>query len=286
MNDSIEHKNKTYRRIAAYKGYKNGFAEFYGNQIEVITGYTKEEFKTIRWTDLILEEDKKSAKEAFVKALKTDKVYTREYRIRAKDGSIVWLQEFSEIVLDQNGEIDCVVGALMDVTEEKKIEEIIKRHERLTGKYLIFRSSDITYGLSIDRVKEVITPIPATPVPETSDFMEGVINLRGKVIPVMNLRKFFGQEGEIASDQACIIIVEIPFNGEHLLLGIHVDNVTGVIHIRGEDIDDIPQALQRHNIEYAIGIAKTDQGLVIILSMERLCRSSKLSFLRASASSD
>lgn len=282
MSNPRETKAISQRRIAAYKGYKNGFAEFYGNQIETITGYSKEDFKSIRWVDLILEEDKGAAKEAFVKALKTDKVYTREYRIRTKQGSVVWLQEFSEIVMDENGEVECVVGAIMDVTEDKRQEEIAKRHARLTGKYLVFRSFDVNYGLSIDNVREVIMPISTTPIPEAPYFVEGVINLRGRIVPVMSLHKFFGHGDKVSSEHACIIIVEVLLDTEHLVIGIHVDAVTGVIHLKGEDIDDLPKALERHQVDYALGIAKTDHELIIILNIGKLCRSGRLNFLKAS----
>lgn len=277
----IGHK-KPQRRIAAYKGYKSGFVDFYGNQVEAITGYTKEDFKTLKWIDIILDEDKNAAKEAFIRALKTDKVYTREYRIRAKDGSIIWIQEFSEILMTPEGEVDCVVGAIMDITEDKKQEEIIRRHARLTGKYLIFNSSNVCYGLPIDAVREVVSAMPATPIPEASPFMEGVINLRGKVIPIVNLQKFFGRSEKTSSEHACIIIAEGELENEHLVIGIYVDAVMGVIHIRGEDIDDMPKAIEQYHIDYTTGIAKTEQGLVIILNLKRLLQSERLNLLKSS----
>jgi purine-binding chemotaxis protein CheW len=266
MSSSAE----SYQRVAAYKGYKNGFADFYGYQIEAITGYTKEELKSIRWVDLIYDEDKASAKEAFVKALKGNKVYVREYRVRTKHGDLVWVREFSEIVLNELGDVDYVVGALMDVTEEKKQEEIKKRHARFTGKYLIFRSSESIYGLSIDTVKEVITAMPATQVPETPDFVEGVINLRGKVIPVISLGKVLGTEEDVSSENSCIIIAETKVQEDRALVGIHVDEFMGVLYLRGEEIEDVPGIIYQHCANYALGIAKTDRGLVIILTVEKL----------------
>ncbi|MEJ5300260.1 MAG: chemotaxis protein CheW [Thermodesulforhabdaceae bacterium] len=260
-----------HQRVAAYKGYKNGFADFYGYQIEVITGYTKDELKSIRWVDLIYEEDKTSAKEAFVKALKGNKVYVRDYRVRTKHGNLVWLREFSEIVMNELGDVDYVVGALMDITEEKKQEEIKKRHARFTGKYLIFRSAESTYGLSIGAVREVITAMPVTKVPEMPDFVEGVINLRGKVIPVISLVEFLGEEGKItALENSCIIIAETKAQEGRVLVGLHVDEVMGVLYIKGEEIEDVPQLVSCHCLNYALGIAKTDRGLVIILTVENL----------------
>ena len=261
---------ESYQRVAAYKGYKNGFADFYGYQIEAITGYSKEELKSIKWVELIHDEDKAFAREAFIKALKGNKVYVREYRIRTKRGDLVWVREFSEIVLNELGEVDYVVGALMDVTEEKKQEEVKKRHARFTGKYLIFRSSESIYGLSIDTVKEVITAMPATQVPETPDFVEGVINLRGKVIPVISLGKILGTEEGVSSENSCIIIAETKIQEDRALVGFHVDEVMGVLYLRGEEIEDVPDIIYQHCANYAMGIAKTDRGLVIILTVDKL----------------
>ena len=266
MNSSTE----SYQRVAAYKGYKNGFADFYGYQIEAITGYTKEELKSIKWIDLIYDEDKASAREAFVKALKGNKVYVREYRVRTKHGGLVWVREFSEIILNELGDVDYVVGALMDVTEEKKQEEIRKRHARFTGKYLIFKTSESIFGLSIDTVKEVIIAMPVTPMPETPNFVEGVINLRGKVIPVISLGKILGIEEVVSSENSCIIIAEVKIQEDQTIVGIHVDEVMGVLYLRGEEIEDVPGILYQHCANYALGIAKTDRGLVVILTVEKL----------------
>jgi len=266
MSSSTE----SYQRVAAYKGYKNGFADFYGYQIEAITGYSKEELKSIKWVDLICDEDKASAKEAFVKALKGNKVYVREYRVRTKQGDLVWVREFSEIVLNELGDVDYVVGALIDVTEEKKQEEIKKRHARFTGKYLIFKSSESIYGLSIDTVREVITAMPVTQVPEMPDFVEGVINLRGKVIPVINLGKKLGREEGVSPENSCIIIAETNIQENRTPVGIHVDEVMGVLYLRGEEIEDVPSIVRHYCANYALGIAKTDRGLVMILTVEKL----------------
>lgn len=105
----------------AYKGYKDGSVDFFGGQIQVMTGYTKEVFnsKKKKWTDIVLEEDQTAMEEAFRKALKSDKTYRREYRIRKKDGNIVWMQEWARIICDDQGNIEYVVGILVDITKQK-----------------------------------------------------------------------------------------------------------------------------------------------------------------------
>ena len=109
----------------AYKGYKDGSVHFFGDQIQVMTGYTKEVFnsKKQKWTDIVLEEDKADMEEAFRKALKADKTYKREYRIRRKDANVVWMQEWAQIVCDDQENIEYVIGILIDITHQKLDEE-------------------------------------------------------------------------------------------------------------------------------------------------------------------
>jgi PAS domain S-box-containing protein len=82
-------------RNAAYKGYKDGSVEFLGDQIEGLIGYSSRDFnsKTVKWTDLVIEEDKVRIKQVFAEALKGDKTYMREYRVRARNGDILWIRE-------------------------------------------------------------------------------------------------------------------------------------------------------------------------------------------------
>ena len=109
----------------AYKGYKDGTVHFFGDQIQAMTGYAKEVFnsKKKKWTDIVLEEDKAAMEEAFRKALKADKIYKQEYRIRRKNASLVWVQEWAQIVCDDQGNIEYVTGILIDITDQKLDEE-------------------------------------------------------------------------------------------------------------------------------------------------------------------
>jgi len=271
------------RRIAAYKGYKDGLVEFYGNQVEVMTGYTKEELSQEKWTNLIFEEDRPKAKDAFVKALKSDKVYNREYRIKKKNGNLAWIQEWSEILLDDTGDIDCVVGALIDITEDKKIEEARLRAERLTGKYLIFSLAGEEYGFNIFDVREIIGAVPITPLPEAASYLKGVIDLRGKIIPIMDLRLRLGLERAELSKHACIIVVEIPSPGGKVLLGVLTDSVTGVLFIQGTEIDKAPAAFRQYQLDYITGMAKTERGVVVLINMGRMFSEEEVAGLTKSA---
>jgi len=110
-----------------YKGYNDWSVEFFDRKIELLTGYDVDEFNSgrIKWSDIIDKEDLETARESFIQALKTDKSYVREYRIKSKAGNIHWIQERGQIVCDNKGEIEYVNGVFFDITERKEAEEHI-----------------------------------------------------------------------------------------------------------------------------------------------------------------
>jgi PAS domain S-box-containing protein len=114
-----------------FKGYPDGNIDFFDNKVEAVTGYPRELFqnKTLKWTDLILPEDRQQAKAIFLDALKGNRQYIREYRIRKKNGEIVWLQASSQIVCDENGRIEFISGAFLDITERKMAEAALHDSE-------------------------------------------------------------------------------------------------------------------------------------------------------------
>lgn len=107
-----------------FKGYADGTIDFVDNKIEALTGYSREVFhsRRLKWTDLILPEDMPGAREKLIGALKKDRHYIREYRIRKKNGEIVWLQASSQIDCDAAGNIKLISGAFLDITKRKKAE--------------------------------------------------------------------------------------------------------------------------------------------------------------------
>jgi purine-binding chemotaxis protein CheW len=257
---------------AAYKGYKDGTANFIGDQIEILTGYSKDVFnsKEKKWLDLVVEEDRTSIQETFINALKSDKNYMRKYRVRKKTGNVIWIQEWGQIVCDDQGEIEYVTGILLDITEQKKIEEANLKAEALTGKYLIFNIDNAEYGISISKIKEIIGVMPIAQIPQAPSIMKGVINLRGKVIPVIDLRLRFGMEEKAYRDRTCIIVIEIDGNDGQVIVGIIVDTVSEVKHIKGKDIEDKPIGLQFDVDDIILGMAKIQESVVTILDIDRL----------------
>jgi len=111
-----------------YKGYKDWSVNFFDNKIEKLTGYDVRAFNSrkIKWIDIIVKEDIENTKTSFIQALKTEKSYVREYRIKPKDGGICWIQERGQIFFDNDGEIDYVNGIFFDITEKKQADEQIR----------------------------------------------------------------------------------------------------------------------------------------------------------------
>jgi PAS domain S-box-containing protein len=114
-----------------YKGYKDWSVDFVDEKIEALTGYSMKEFNSrrMKWSDLIVAEDLAGARESFIEALKTDKSYVREYRIKTKGEDILWIQERAMIVCDHKEEIDYVSGVFFDVTEQKRAQEALSKSE-------------------------------------------------------------------------------------------------------------------------------------------------------------
>jgi PAS domain S-box-containing protein len=114
-----------------FKGYSDGAIDFFDDKIEALTGYSREEFasRKIKWPELVYEDDRAGRYEQFVRALKADHQYIREYRIRRKDGAIVWVQASSQIVYDADGKIDFITGAMLDITKRKTAEAALHDSE-------------------------------------------------------------------------------------------------------------------------------------------------------------
>jgi purine-binding chemotaxis protein CheW len=138
------------------------------------------------------------------------------------------------------------------------------------GKYLTFSLADEEYGIGILKVKEIIGMIAITAVPQTPPHVRGVINLRGKVIPVIDLRLKFGLPAMAYTERTCIIVIEIAKNTSHLLIGILVDSVSEVLNIKGVDIEDTPNFGTRLNTDYILGMAKSGGKIKILLDIDRV----------------
>lgn len=147
------------------------------------------------------------------------------------------------------------------------------------GKYLTFMLAEEEYGIGILKIREIIGMMPVTPVPQTPDYVKGVINLRGKVIPVVDLRLRFGIKEIEYTERTCIIVVEIESSAGIVQIGIVVDAVSEVLNIRGEDIEETPTFGTKLDIDYILGMAKMEGRVKILLDIDRALNAEEIAVL-------
>ncbi|MCP4118099.1 MAG: purine-binding chemotaxis protein CheW [Desulfobacteraceae bacterium] len=157
--------------------------------------------------------------------------------------------------------------------------ETVKEVAHRAGKYLTFSLRGEEYGIGILTIKEIIGMMPITSVPRTPGFVRGVINLRGKVIPVVDLRLKFGMEPVDYTERTCIIVVEIECLKGILLIGIVVDSVSEVLNIGDEDIEASPAFGSRLDTNYILGMAKLEGSVKILLDIDRVLNAEEIAGL-------
>lgn len=138
------------------------------------------------------------------------------------------------------------------------------------GKYLTFTLGKEEYGIEILKVREIIGYMEITAVPKAPEYVKGVINLRGQVIPVLDLRTRFGMESATITDQTCIIVVEINQNGRRFNAGLIVDQVQEVLDIEAENIEDAPHFGSDVQTEFILGIGKVQNAIKILLDIDKV----------------
>jgi len=150
-------------------------------------------------------------------------------------------------------------------------------------KYLTFHIGTEDYGISIAYVTEIIGIQNITEIPEMPDFIKGVINLRGKVIPVMDVRTRFKLPPREYDERTCIIVVEIEGQAGPVQIGIVVDAVSEVLNIKGEEIEDAPTFGTKLDIDYILGMAKMEGGVKILLDIGKVLSAEATSVLEKAA---
>jgi len=151
------------------------------------------------------------------------------------------------------------------------------------GKYLTFALAGEEYGISILKIKEIIGMMPITTVPQTPEFVKGVINLRGKVIPVVDLRLRFGMERIDYTERTCIVVVEISSGSGTVMIGIVVDSVSEVLNIKAGDIEETPTFGTKLETDYILGMAKVQGGVKILLDIDRVLSRDEVALIKKAA---
>jgi purine-binding chemotaxis protein CheW len=138
------------------------------------------------------------------------------------------------------------------------------------AQYLTFKLSDEIFAVEVSKVREILEYIKITKVPRTPEFMRGVINVRGSVVPVLDLRLKFGMSVTEQSINTCIIVLEINFEGETTILGALADSVQEVIELEPDQIEPAPKIGTQLRTEFIKGIGKRDNEFIMILDIDRV----------------
>jgi purine-binding chemotaxis protein CheW len=144
------------------------------------------------------------------------------------------------------------------------------------GKYLTFNMGREVYGIEILKVQEIIGMMTVTRVPKTPAFVRGVVNLRGKVIPVIDLRLKFVLEHRDDTDRTCIIVVQVGLNGVSVVMGLIVDEVSEVLNVLAEQIEAAPSFGGKVDTEFILGMGKVGQKVVMLLDVDKVLASEEL----------
>jgi purine-binding chemotaxis protein CheW len=133
------------------------------------------------------------------------------------------------------------------------------------GRYLTFSIGDVMFGIEMQFITEIIGMQTITELPDMPAYMKGIINLRGKIIPVLDVRLLFGKETRQFDDRTCVIVIDIA----GIPIGLIVDRVSEVVNISAEDVLEVPKA-NGQNSRFIKNIGKTENGVVLILDCEKI----------------
>jgi purine-binding chemotaxis protein CheW len=152
------------------------------------------------------------------------------------------------------------------------MEAVATKTKTTEGKFLTFILGSEVYGIEILKVREIIKLMDITTVPRTPDYLKGVINLRGKVIPIVDLRSKFTMPEVEHTQETCIIVVEVNTTS----IGIIVDSVSEVSNINSGEIEEAPHLGQDIDTDFILGLGKTKERIVILLDIELVLSSEEL----------
>jgi purine-binding chemotaxis protein CheW len=159
---------------------------------------------------------------------------------------------------------------LLSVTNKGDYAMIETKIENIITSYLSFRIGKEMFAADVGKVLEILELCPITRVPHAPDYMRGVINLRGKVLPVLDSRIKFGIEVSQDNQDTCIVVLDVAMDGESLQLGALVDSVEEVLELAANVIEPPPSLGSRFNPEYMLGMVKRDESFIMILDVDKV----------------
>ncbi len=149
------------------------------------------------------------------------------------------------------------------------------------GQYLTFRLGQETFAIEVAKVREVLDLAPITAIPRTPEFMSGVINLRGSVVPVVDLRLCFEMAKTQSTRNTCIVVVEVLLDNESLVIGALADSVEEVVDLEPEQIQPPPRIGTRIRTDFIRGMGKRDTQFMMILDIDRVFSAEDLAMVRS-----
>lgn len=158
--------------------------------------------------------------------------------------------------------------------------EIRKRKLLVGTRFLSFAIENELYCMEILKVKELMGMTEITPIPQTPDFIKGVINLRGQIIPIIDLRLKFGMEFKTYTKRTSIIVVEVDYENEMMLMGMVVDSIKEVIGIPDDKVSKANYINSKIKADFIKGIANTPDGIAVILDVIKILNDDELNFLK------
>jgi len=150
-----------------------------------------------------------------------------------------------------------------------------------TRQYLTFKLANEVFATDVAKVREVLDLTPITAIPRTPDFMAGVINLRGSVVPVVDFRLCFGMSRTENTRNTCIVVVEVVLDGESIVIGALADSVEEVIDLEPEQIEPAPRIGAHIRTDFIRGMGKRDTQFIMILDIDRVFSAEELAVARA-----
>lgn len=145
-----------------------------------------------------------------------------------------------------------------------------------TRQYLTFKLHDEVFGVDVAQVREILDSVKITKVPQTPDFMCGVINLRGSVVPVVDMNQKFGMNRTERTVNTCIVVVEVKIENENTILGALVDSVQEVFELEPQDIEPAPRIGTKLNTDFIKGMGKREDNFIIILDIDKVFSTEEL----------
>ena len=146
--------------------------------------------------------------------------------------------------------------------------------------YVTFSLGDELFGVEVTRAREILSVTPVTKVPQTPEYLLGVINLRGQVVPVVDMRLKLGLPVSEETEDTCVIVVEVLVDGESIIVGALADAVREVLEIRSDQIEPAPRLGTRLKTEFITGMGKVDEQFLILFNIDRVFSSEELAIVQ------